>query len=118
MFTSCSAPNCRLRWRMYGFRDEGLTLIELRATWLASDPTCRQPGLAANRSQFYYDIASGPFCGYNRPSAKSSQTVIINRWLRRPILLKKITIHVPVMRGDDDQIVPLRRFPRRCRRSF
>src|SRR5207344_1996708 len=28
--------------------------------------------LAANRAQFYYDFAAGPFYGYNRPGAKAS----------------------------------------------
>ena len=34
-----------------------------------------QAQLAANRSQFYYDLAAGPFYGYNRPGAKPSQAV-------------------------------------------
>ena len=29
--------------------------------------------LAANRAQFYIDVASGPFYGFNRPNAKVSQ---------------------------------------------
>ena len=37
-----------------------------------------QAQLAANRSQFYYDLAAGPFYGYNRPGAKPSQAVIWN----------------------------------------
>src|ERR1700758_951982 len=37
-----------------------------------------QAQLAANRSQFYRDVASGPFYGYNRPGAKSSEAVIAN----------------------------------------
>ena len=32
--------------------------------------------LAANRAQFYIDVASGPFYGFNRPNAKISQGVI------------------------------------------
>jgi non-heme chloroperoxidase len=36
--------------------------------------------LAANRGQFYLDIASGPFYSYNRPGAKISQGVIQNWW--------------------------------------
>ena len=32
-------------------------------------------GLAANRAQFYVDIAAGPFYGFNRPGAKVSQGV-------------------------------------------
>ena len=36
--------------------------------------------LAANRSQFFLDIASGPFYGYNRPGATPSQGIIQNWW--------------------------------------
>jgi len=85
-----------------------------------------QKQLAANRSQFYYDLASGPFYGFNRPGAKPSQAVIWN-WWRQGMMggakahydgvvafsqtdftedLKKITVPVLVMHGDDDQIVP------------
>jgi len=85
-----------------------------------------QKQLAANRSQFYYDVASGPFYGYNRPGAKPSQGVIWN-WWRQGMMggakahydgivafsqtdftedLKKITVPVLVLHGDDDQIVP------------
>ena len=35
-----------------------------------------QAQLAANRTQFYRDLASGPFYGYNRPGAKPSQGAI------------------------------------------
>ena len=49
-----------------------------------------QAQLAANRAQFYYDVAAGPFYGYNRAGAKPSQAVILNWWRH----------------GDDDQIVP------------
>ena len=44
----------------------------------AGVPTC--PQLAANRSQFYYDLAAGPFYGYNRAGATPSQAVIWNWW--------------------------------------
>ena len=85
-----------------------------------------QAQLAANRTQFYYDIAAGPFYGYNRAGAKPSQGVILN-WWRQGMMggakahydgivafsqtdftedLKKITVPVLVMHGDDDQIVP------------
>src|SRR5665213_2724919 len=85
-----------------------------------------QTQLAANRSQFYRDIASGPFYGFNRPGVKSSEAVIQN-WWRQGMMggakahydgvvafsqtdftedLKKITIPVLVMHGEDDQIVP------------
>jgi non-heme chloroperoxidase len=36
--------------------------------------------LAGNRSQFYIDLASGPFYGFNRPGAKPSQPIIQNWW--------------------------------------
>jgi non-heme chloroperoxidase len=85
-----------------------------------------QTQLAANRAQFYYDVPAGPFYGYNRPGAKPSQGVIWN-WWRQGMMggskahydgvvafsqtdftedLKKITVPVLVMHGDDDQIVP------------
>jgi non-heme chloroperoxidase len=85
-----------------------------------------QAQLASNRAQFYYDVPAGPFYGYNRPSAKPSQGVIWN-WWRQGMMggakahydgivafsqtdftedLKKITVPVLVMHGDDDQIVP------------
>ncbi len=85
-----------------------------------------QAQLAANRAQFYYDVASGPFYGYNRPGAKPSEAVIWN-WWRQGMMggakahydgivafsqtdftedLKKITVPVLVMHSEDDQIVP------------
>ena len=85
-----------------------------------------QAQTAANRAQFFYDVAAGPFYGYNRPGAKASQGVIWN-WWRQGMMgsakahydgivafsqtdftedLKKITVPVLVMHGDDDQIVP------------
>jgi non-heme chloroperoxidase len=85
-----------------------------------------QAQLAANRSQFYYDLPAGPFYGFNRPGAKSSEAVILN-WWRQGMMggakahydgivafsqtdftedLKKITVPVLVMHSEDDQIVP------------
>jgi non-heme chloroperoxidase len=85
-----------------------------------------QVRLAAGRSEFYYDIATGPFYGYNRPGAKPSQPVIWN-WWRQGMMggakahydgivafsqtdftedLKKIAVPVLVMHSEDDQIVP------------
>ena len=46
----------------------GGTPIEVFDGWRAA--------LAANRAQFYIDVASGPFYGFNRPNAKISQGVI------------------------------------------
>jgi non-heme chloroperoxidase len=85
-----------------------------------------QAQLAANRSQFYRDLPEGPFYGFNRPGAKASEAIIQN-WWRQSMMggakahydgivafsqtdftedLKKITVPVFVMHGDDDQIVP------------
>jgi non-heme chloroperoxidase len=85
-----------------------------------------QTALAANRSQFYLDVASGPFYGYNRPGAKPSQGIIQNWWRQGMIGgikahydgivafsqtdftedLKKFTVPTLVMHSEDDQIVP------------
>jgi non-heme chloroperoxidase len=85
-----------------------------------------QAQLAANRSQFYRDLAEGPFYGYNRPGAKASEAVIAN-WWRQGMMggakahydgivafsqtdftddLNKITVSALVMHSEDDQIVP------------
>jgi non-heme chloroperoxidase len=85
-----------------------------------------QAALAANRSQFYLDLPTGPFYGYNRPGAKPSQGVIQN-WWRQGMMggikahydgivafsqtdftedLKKFTVPTLVMHSEDDQIVP------------
>jgi len=83
--------------------------------------------LAANRSQFYLDVASGPFYGFDRPEAKVSQGVIEN-WWRQGMTgsakahyegikafsetdqtedLKMIDVPTLVLHGDDDQVVPI-----------
>ena len=83
--------------------------------------------LAANRTQFYRDVPSGPFYSYNRPGAKPMESVIAN-WWRQGMMggakahydcikafsetdftedLKAIDVPVFVMHGDDDQIVPI-----------
>ena len=83
--------------------------------------------LAANRAQFYRDLASGPFYGYNRPGAKVSEAVIEN-WWRQGMMggakahydgikafsetdftedLKRIDVPTLFVHGDDDQIVPI-----------
>ena len=82
---------------------------------------------AANRAQFYWEFASGPFYSYNRPGAKPLHGVIEN-WWRQAMMgsakaqydgvkafsetdftedLKKIDVPTLVMHGDDDQIVPI-----------
>ena len=85
-----------------------------------------QTQVATNRAQFYHDVPAGPFYGYNRPGAKANLGVIWN-WWRQGMMggakahydgivafsqtdftddLKKITVPMLVMHGDDDQIVP------------
>jgi non-heme chloroperoxidase len=83
--------------------------------------------LAANRSQFFIDVAAGPFYGFNREGEKVSQGAI-NNWWRQGMIgsakahydgikafsetdqtedLKSISVPTLVMHGDDDQIVPI-----------
>jgi non-heme chloroperoxidase len=83
--------------------------------------------LAANRAQFFLDIPSGPFYGFNRDGAKVSEGVIRN-WWRQGMMggtkahydcikafsetdftedLKSIDVPVLLMHGEDDQIVPI-----------
>ena len=82
--------------------------------------------LAENRAQFFWEFASGPFYGFNRPGAKPLQGVIQN-WWRQGMMgsalahyqgikafsevdqtddLKAMTVPTLVMQGDDDQVVP------------
>jgi non-heme chloroperoxidase len=83
--------------------------------------------LATNRSQFYLDVPSGPFYGFNRPGAKVSQGLIYNWWRQGMIGgakaqydcikvfsetdftddLKAIEVPTLILHGDDDQIVPI-----------
>jgi non-heme chloroperoxidase len=81
--------------------------------------------LAENRAQFFLDVPSGPFYGFNRPGAKASQGIIQN-WWRQGMMggalahyegikafsetdqtddLKAITVPTLVMQGADDQMV-------------
>ncbi len=82
--------------------------------------------LVANRAQFYRDVPSGPFYGFNRPGAQVFPGVIDN-WWRQGMMggikphydcikafsetdftedLKDIEVPTLVMHGEDDQIVP------------
>jgi len=84
-------------------------------------------GSVKDRSQLYFDIASGPFYGYNRPGAKPSQG-IINSWWMQGMMgghkntydsikafsetdfrtdLTKFDKPTLIIHGDDDQIVPI-----------
>ena len=83
--------------------------------------------LADNRAQFFLDVPTGPFYGYNRSGAKVDQGVIWN-WWRQGMAggakahydgikafsetdftddLKAVDVPTLVMHGDDDQIVPI-----------
>ncbi|MDR6873193.1 non-heme chloroperoxidase [Bosea sp. BE125] len=83
--------------------------------------------LVANRAQFYIDVPTGPFYGFNRAGATVSQGAIDN-WWRQGMMggakahydcikafsetdftedLKAIDVPVLIMHGDDDQIVPI-----------
>lgn len=83
--------------------------------------------LVANRAQFFQDVPTGPFYGFNRPGTKVSQGLIDN-WWRQGMMggakahydcikafsetdftedLKAIDVPVLIMHGEDDQIVPI-----------
>lgn len=82
--------------------------------------------LAANRAQFYVDVASGPFYGFNRLGAKISQGVIDNWWRQgmeggalaqyegikafsetdQTQDCKDIKVPTLILQGDDDHVVP------------
>ncbi|MTB87207.1 alpha/beta hydrolase [Aeromicrobium senzhongii] len=84
-------------------------------------------GVATNRSQFYLDVASGPFYGFNRPGANASEGIVWN-WWRQGMAggakahydgvkafsetdftedLRAIDVPTLLMHGDDDQVVPI-----------
>jgi non-heme chloroperoxidase len=80
-----------------------------------------------DRSKLYQELASGPFFGFNRPSAKVSQGMIDWFWLQGMMAghknaldcikafsetdftedLKKFDVPTLIVHGDDDQIVPI-----------
>ena len=84
-------------------------------------------GSIADRSQFYRDLAGGPFFGANRPGAKVSQGMIDSFWLQGMQAghkntfdcikafsetdftedLKAFDVPALIVHGDDDQIVPI-----------
>mgnify|MGYP001237082184 CR=1 FL=1 len=82
--------------------------------------------LAADRAQFFRDVAAGPFYGFNREGADVKPGVIDN-WWRQGMMgsalahyhgikafsetdqtddLKAMTVPTLVLHGDDDQVVP------------
>ncbi|WP_242471291.1 MULTISPECIES: alpha/beta fold hydrolase [unclassified Blastococcus] len=85
-----------------------------------------QQQVATNRSAFYRELAATAFYGFNRPGVEPVEAIIAN-WWRQGMAggakvhydgvvafsqtdftddLKKITVSVLVMHGDDDQVVP------------
>jgi non-heme chloroperoxidase len=81
----------------------------------------------ADRSQFFLDVASGPFFNFNRPGAKVSQGMIQSWWMQGMMSghknaydcikafsetdftedLKKFDVPTLIIHGEDDQIVPI-----------
>jgi non-heme chloroperoxidase len=83
--------------------------------------------LSGNRAQFYREVASGPFYGFNRDGAEVSQGLIDN-WWRQAMAggakaqyeciaafsetdftadLEAIKVPVLFLHGEDDQVVPI-----------
>jgi non-heme chloroperoxidase len=83
--------------------------------------------LARNRAQFFIDVPSGPFYGFNRDGAEVSEGLIRN-WWRQGMMggakahydcikafsetdftddLRAVTLPVLLMHGGDDQVVPI-----------
>lgn len=81
----------------------------------------------AGRAQFFREVASGPFFGFNRPAAKISEGMIDSWWMQGMMGghkntfecieafsetdftedLKKFDVPTLVIHGDDDQVVPI-----------
>src|SRR5690606_29255853 len=82
--------------------------------------------LAANRSEFYWNLSAGPFYGFDRPGVELREPLVLN-WWRQGMAggakahydgiaafsetdftedLRVVQVPVLVMHGDDDQIVP------------
>lgn len=83
--------------------------------------------LLADRSQFFNEVASGPFFGFNRPAAKVSSGMVDSWWMQGMMGglqntyesikafsetdftedLKKFDVPTLIIHGDDDQVVPI-----------
>jgi non-heme chloroperoxidase len=83
--------------------------------------------MIADRSQFFFDVPTGPFFGFNREGAKVSQGLIQSWWQQGMMSgfknsydcikafsetdfredLKGMEIPVLLLHGDDDQVVPI-----------
>ncbi|KAH6880115.1 putative hydrolases or acyltransferase [Thelonectria olida] len=84
--------------------------------------------MVKDRAQFFYDVPSGPFFGFNRPSATRSEGLVQSWWQQGMQAgfkntydcieafsetdltedLKKMDIPVLLLHGDDDQVVPFK----------
>jgi non-heme chloroperoxidase len=85
-----------------------------------------QDQVASHRSEFYRELPATAFYGFNRPGVQPIEAIIQN-WWRQGMMggvkahydgvvafsqtdftedLRKITLPVLVMHGDDDQVVP------------
>ena len=83
--------------------------------------------LSNNRAQFFLDVASGPFYGFNREEAEPSEGLIRN-WWRQGMMggakahydciaafsetdftedLQAVSLPVLLLHGEDDQVVPI-----------
>jgi len=91
-------------------------------------------GVQADRSQFYKDLAAGPFYGFNRPDATPSQGLVDTFWLQGVMGglkgqydcirqfsevdytedLERIDVPTLIVHGDDDQVVPIEASARRA----
>ncbi len=80
-----------------------------------------------DRAQFFLNVASGPFFGFNRPGAKLSQGLVQSWWMQGMLTgfknaldcirafsetdftqdLKRFDVPTLIIHGDDDQIVPI-----------
>lgn len=81
----------------------------------------------SDRAQFFLDVPSGPFFGFNRPGVKFSQGLVQSWWLQGMMTgyrnalecirafsetdftedLKRFDVPTLIIHGDDDQIVPI-----------
>jgi len=80
-----------------------------------------------DRAQFFLDVATGPFFGFNRPGAPVSEGLIRSWWTQGMMSghknaydcikafsetdftedLKRFDVPTLIVHGDDDQIVPI-----------
>ena len=114
------------RTQVKAFWKHVLALPETLAVFHVAGAHDFQVQVATNRSAFYRAVPEGPFYGFNRDGVEPDEAVIAN-WWRQGMMggakahydgivafsqtdftedLKRITVPVLVLHGDDDQIVP------------